>query len=91
MPEINTLQAWTVQHDNGKVASRTYEKHAKSLKKRPQIEKKEASTTESGQPWRLTGTVLGVLLILRMEVVNSVRHDVFRIHRFLCKRKPRGW
>ena len=29
------------------------------------------------------GTVLSVLLILRVEVVESVRHDILRIDRFL--------
>lgn len=34
----------------------------------------------------VTWTILSVLLILWMEVVDSVRHDVFGIHRFLEKR-----
>lgn len=31
-----------------------------------------------------TGAVLRVLLILRVEIMESVRHHVFRIDRFLC-------
>lgn len=31
----------------------------------------------------LTGTVLRVLLVLRMEVVNRIRHNILRVHCFL--------
>lgn len=34
----------------------------------------------------LTGTVLSVLLILWMEIMNRVSHDVFWIHCFLKKK-----
>lgn len=32
---------------------------------------------------KLTGAVLRVLLVLRVEIVESIRHDVFGINRFL--------
>ena len=37
----------------------------------------------------LTGTVLCVLLILGVEVVNSIGHDISRVHSFLKRRKKR--
>jgi hypothetical protein len=35
----------------------------------------------------LTRAVLRILLILRVEVVNGVRHDVTRVHRFLSRER----
>jgi len=32
---------------------------------------------------RLTRAVLGVLLVLRVEVMNGISHDVLRVHCFL--------
>jgi len=38
-------------------------------------------------PLAVTRAVLSVLLVLRVEVVDSVRHDVARIHRLLEGRR----
>jgi len=34
--------------------------------------------------WRLTGTVLRVTLVLRMEIVESIRHYILGVDSFLC-------
>ena len=36
----------------------------------------------------VTGAVLGVLLVVGVEIVDGVRHDVARVHRFLKTGSP---
>lgn len=41
--------------------------------------------SNSNNKFQLTRAVLRVLLILWMEIVNRIGHNIFRVHRFLCK------